>query len=237
MSHPRPAPSNHGRNPPDVWSDCMCVMWERDSRQGLIHLSDGEVDVWLEDLTARPPKRFTGSDRVGADWLKVILSRYTGKPARRIRITRNRFGKPRIAKSHLHFSSSHSGSLAVCAVAKRPVGVDIERMVYCGGRDRLIQYFFCAPERHSLATGPCQGHKEFYLTWTCKEAYVKARGDALQRSFQSFQVSLPDGILEDCNDPFAALSWLVVSFDAADEYVGALVTQRSVTRVRWLYAT
>jgi 4'-phosphopantetheinyl transferase len=152
-------------------------------------------------------------------------------------MTRNRFGKPRIVNSHLHFSLSHSGPLAVCAVATRPVGVDIERMVYCAGRNRLLQYFFCAPERRSLAAGSCQGHRDFYLTWTCKEAYAKARGDGLQRSFQSFQVSLPEGILEDCNDPFAALSWVALPFDAADEYVGALVTQRSVTRVRWLFAT
>jgi 4'-phosphopantetheinyl transferase len=215
----------------------MRIMWERDSRQGLIHLADGEVDVWLEDLAARPPGRFTGSDRVCAGWFKVILSRYTGKPARRIRIARNRLGKPRIASSHLHFSLSHSGPLAVCAVATRPVGVDIESMVSCAGHNRLLQYFFCAPERHSLAAGSCQGYREFYLAWTCKEAYVKARGEGLQRSFRSFQVSLPDGIIEDRNDPLAALSWVAVSFDAADEYAGALVTQRSVTRVRWLYAT
>ena len=63
--------------------------------------------------------------------LRRILGAYLNQPAESVRFHANRFGKPELAdndaSSSLHFSLSHSRSIAVLAVANgRPVGVDVE---------------------------------------------------------------------------------------------------------------
>lgn len=81
---------------------------------------EDEVHVWRVDL-----------DTAGARWaLREILGRYLGLPANELRFERSRHGKPRLAspEAELEFNLSHSGSLALVAVAGREVGVDVERI-------------------------------------------------------------------------------------------------------------
>jgi len=82
--------------------------------------AEAEVHVWRVDL-----------DTVGSrQALREILSRYLGLPADELRFERGRHGKPRLATpgAELEFNLSHSGSLALVAVARREVGVDVERI-------------------------------------------------------------------------------------------------------------
>ncbi|MFL5873303.1 MAG: hypothetical protein ACJ75T_07510 [Solirubrobacterales bacterium] len=107
--------------------------------------SEDEVHVWRVDL-----------DTV-ASWptLREILGRYLGLPAHELRFETNEHGKPRLAPvGELEFNLSHSGSLGLVAVARREVGIDVERI----RTKRPI---------------------DFYRRWADREARVKCLGIGL----------------------------------------------------------
>jgi len=70
------------------------------------------------------------------------------------RFALGRFGKPELANiGGVHFSLAHSDEVVLCAVADRPVGCDVERIVVEPSRDR-----------------------DFYERWTRREAGLKMSG-------------------------------------------------------------
>ena len=80
-------------------------------------------------------------------------------------------GKPRLAGDQPPgFSLTHSGSVVGVAVSTDPlVGLDVERRRPIAGLDALA--------RHVRAPGEDTG--DFFVTWTRKEALLKATGDGL----------------------------------------------------------
>ncbi len=95
-------------------------------------------------------------------------------------------GKPRLAHHpDSHFNLSHSGTLAVCAVADRAVGVDVERPHRVDGA--LVRRVLTAAEQAWLAQ---QANKEaaFIRLWTRKESFLKLTGQGLSRRPDSFSV-------------------------------------------------
>jgi phosphopantetheinyl transferase len=107
---------------------------------------EDEVHVWRVDLDAV----------ASSPALREILGRYLGLPADELRFETNEHGKPRLAapEGELEFNLSHSGSLALVAVARREVGVDVERI------------------RDTRPLG-------FYRRWADREARVKCLGTGL----------------------------------------------------------
>ena len=76
-----------------------------------------------------------------------------------------------------HFSLSHSGHYAICAISNNLVGIDIEDKDYGEDDDarrnrlqRIANRFFTEGERDYLTYYP----EEFYQLWTYKEAVAKA---------------------------------------------------------------
>jgi len=129
--------------------------------------------------------------------LRRILGAYLDQPAAGLRFHANSFGKPELHRSEssssLHFSLSHSRSIALLAVAKgEPVGVDVEEVKPIG--PEVADSHFSASERSQL--NQLQGDAwllGFYRCWTRKEAILKAEGVGLSRPLDSFDVSLlPD---------------------------------------------
>jgi len=74
----------------------------------------------------------------------------------------------------LHFNLSHSGDLALIALAPVPVGVDLERDTPADAQ-ALAQAWFTPAEQARLA----QGDDDFLSLWTAREAVLKARGTGL----------------------------------------------------------
>ncbi|MFI9360452.1 4'-phosphopantetheinyl transferase family protein [Kitasatospora sp. NPDC053057] len=108
---------------------------------------------------------------------RILLGERLGRPPEGLRFTRGRWGKPVVADAPgLHFSLSHSGDLALLAVAPRPVGVDVELVRSGRDVDRVARRFFPHQERELVARG---GHPAFARLWTRKEACVKAAGGRL----------------------------------------------------------
>ena len=98
-------------------------------------------------------------------------------------------GKPRLVHHpDIHFSLSHSGTLAVCAVADRAVGVDVERPRRVD--DALVRRVLTAAEQAWLAQ---QANKEaaFIRLWTRKESFLKLTGQGLSRRPDGFSVLPP----------------------------------------------
>ena len=81
--------------------------------------------------------------------------------------------KPCFPDGGVHFSLSHCGKYAVCAVADVPVGVDIE--LARAGSLRLAERFFL-PDEAELVERSQSPEEEFCRLWTLKESYIKAAG-------------------------------------------------------------
>ena len=115
--------------------------------------------------------------------LRLLLSRYLGRPAREIGIRTSEQGKPvllaSVPQSALHFSLSHSDDAALYAFAMgRAVGVDLERI----GADITTALRAIVGEHAVAATGALTADprvKLGYRYWVRAEACLKATGTGL----------------------------------------------------------
>lgn len=95
----------------------------------------------------------------------------------------------------IFFSLSHSGEYAMCALADREIGADIQqRQDACRG-DRVAARWFAREElRHYEKAGTGQARSDcFCRLWAAKEAYMKLTGEGLSREMKSFFVDLEQG--------------------------------------------
>lgn len=100
-------------------------------------------------------------------------------------ITAGPYGKPAWQIEGLHFSLSHSGNAAACAICDRPLGLDLQEP--CAYRDALVRRFF-APEEQQALLSSCDRDADFCRIWTMKESYLKALGTGLHTPLSSFSV-------------------------------------------------
>ncbi len=95
-------------------------------------------------------------------------------------------GKPYLkAAPDIHFSISHSGTMAMCALHDQPVGADIEkvRAVARGVPERIM-----SAAEHELYMRSSDKKALFFQIWTLKEAYIKYCGEGLGLAMNSFTV-------------------------------------------------
>ena len=98
-------------------------------------------------------------------------------------------GKPCFADlPGLEFNLSHSGSLALCALDRRPVGVDIQ--VVKQWRPGLPGRV-CAPEELAWLEGRGDLWSAFALLWALKESRVKESGRGLTSPISAISIPLP----------------------------------------------
>lgn len=101
-------------------------------------------------------------------------------------------GKPYLKDSALHFSLSHSGSFAACALSDLPVGLDLE---YRGRiSDALLRRSF-SPEEQTLIRSSQDSDLLFTRIWTGKESFVKATGQGILSPLREIQpLNPPAGV-------------------------------------------
>ena len=103
-------------------------------------------------------------------------------------------GKPTLRTELPHtsvrFNVSHSHGVALLAfTVGRQVGVDLELVRKFGGKE-IAERFFSPQEVTELSCLPQSLRDEgFFLCWTRKEAYIKARGEGLNIPLKSFHVT------------------------------------------------
>ncbi|WP_231974034.1 4'-phosphopantetheinyl transferase family protein [Pseudonocardia sp. HH130630-07] len=107
-------------------------------------------------------------------------------------------GKPRLAgrPDAPGFSLTHSGALVGVAVGPGPVGIDVEQQRSLGDLAGLARHALSPVER---AAGPVEANG-FLVTWTRKEALVKATGEGLSSPMDAITLTAPDG-------PAGILDW------------------------------
>lgn len=99
-------------------------------------------------------------------------------------------GKPFFAeKADIQFNLSHSGSLVLCGLDCRPVGVDIQ--VVKDWRPSLPRRVCSQQELDWLACQPDQS-LGFTILWALKEARVKQCGTGLRSEIREIAVPLPE---------------------------------------------
>ena len=160
---------------------------------------------------------------------RCLVGRYSGVAPESVVLSFSEFGKPSPAGIRdLHFNVSHSHDVVVCAIARRPVGVDVERVEQIPDLCELASRFFSVDEFEALQrVEGAQKTRHFFTCWTRKEAYVKAIGEGLSCPLSDFTVSidpLHPRLLHRRGDPGAPARWTLENLDAGSEYVGAVAT-------------
>ena len=150
-------------------------------------MASGEIAVWFRAIEGTPD-----SD----NFIRTLLSHYTGLSPAAVVIARGEHGKPYLANAEqgAQFSISHSGDWMVCAIAMGvSLGVDIELHDQRREVMPLAHRFFSEGEyRHLLAMDADAGRRRFYDLWTLREARVKALGSTLGKELESADFQLED---------------------------------------------
>lgn len=169
--------------------------------------------------------------RSGRAAMRSILGGYLGAVPSQLYFEENEYGKPFLAGSALRFNLSHSEGMALLAVVwDRAIGVDIERVRPSADLLDIAAQYFSAMEYAVVESLPREERvNAFYHYWTWKEAYIKARGEGLSISLDTFAVpysASPASLVFSKEGPQELERWYFCSIDCDPEYRAALAVER-----------
>ena len=224
---------------------------------GNINLGEREVHVWRYTLD-RPAADITANQRllcatetarmqrlriitvknrftIARGLLRRVLAAYLNEDPATIRFEYGEFGKPHLAskppKKDIQFNLTHSHDTALLAVTRFPkVGIDTEYPRARVDHEAIAKRFFSPAENAAFLTlRPDLRERAFFHCWTCKEAYIKARGDGLRYPLHNFDVSVdpnkPAALLATRPDPKDVLRWTLMKLEVPLPYAAALVVE------------
>ena len=174
---------------------------------------------------------------VSRGMLRELLAAYLNTLAREIVLRYGIHGKPYLSPdekdSGVHFNVSHSKGFVVFAFSRQAeVGVDIEQIkAEFPGRE-IAERFFSEREVAALGQLPPQRSGEaFFMCWTRKEAYVKARGGGLQIPLRSFSVGLEEKEQQLVDE--RGREWSVYPFEPGIGFAAAVVAEGRGWRLKY----
>lgn len=105
----------------------------------------------------------------------------------------NEYGKPYILElPDIHFNISHSGKWVVCALDKKPLGIDIEKIQPIDLN--IAKEFFSIKEYENLLKREKKDRLSYFFDlWTLKESYIKSEGNGLSIPLNSFTINKENG--------------------------------------------
>ncbi len=163
--------------------------------------------------------------------MRTILARYCDCAPSELRFAQNQ-GKPRLEEcGTLEFNLSRSGEIALLAVSSGvSVGVDIEEIRPIDAPRLATRHFSSAEfaRLHRHAAGSAAHLREFFATWTRKEALLKLEGSGLID-----QLDLVDTRMRGV--PRRSGSVRVRSIEAPRGYVAALASRHRIS-VKYFHA-
>ncbi len=167
--------------------------------------------------------------------LRLLLAGYLNSNPHELQFVTNRYGKPSLAhpfaETGLQFNLSHSAEMALYAFTyQRQVGIDVEYMrpdIEC---ELLARSQFSPAEYAALQALPTSLQTEaFFLCWSRKESYIKAKGMGLSLPLDQFDVSLlpgkPAALLDSREESQATTRWSLQNLDPGSGYAGALTVE------------
>lgn len=194
-------------------------------------LCDDEIHIW-----ALPYDRAAG--RLP---LRRLLAGYLDTAVDDVVLTEATHGRPELGGAHagrLHFNWSHSGDLALVAIARSvQPGIDLEHRARRGARDvqALAQRFFAPQEAQALAALPAEERPPAFLQlWTVKEAVLKAQGRGLAYGLHRVVVELRESgpaLVHFADEPTAP--WHVRELSPDPAWVAAVAWCGPSMHLRW----
>jgi len=223
-------------------------------------MTPDEVHVWCArpagtdfrrilspDELARAGRYRLDRDRVRFIWcrgfVRQILGEQLSRPPEEISFSYASSGKPFVAGTELRFNVSHSGDVALFAVAwRRELGVDIEAVRPAVADSGIAERFFSSGEREALAAmTPESRRRAFFTCWTRKEAYLKARGSGLSLPLDQFEVTvaaaLPAALLRAPEGPTELARWEMYDLAVPAGYAAAMVVEAGERELRLVERT
>lgn len=220
-----------------------------------VRLPPHEVHIWSAglqvegatfcacwDLLSREETRRASSYRLAKDRrqfvatravLRQILAHYTGESAADLNFDSSSSGKPVLrGKQGLHFSVSHSSDLALLAVARNPVGIDVEHRHSGILWQTAVGHYLSPREQSYVQALPVAARTvALYRCWTRKEAVLKALGTGLLYPPQ--QVSALPESKKPCVMSLLGRNWVVRRVPAPRGYAAAAAIEESGQRIKW----
>jgi 4'-phosphopantetheinyl transferase len=165
---------------------------------------------------------------LGRMLLRAAVARVAGVRPDEVAVDIEPSGRPVLAGSlkPLSVSIAHSGRYVVVAVAKRPVGVDVEQLRHLASFPRVAARVCSTQEMHRITrlTG-ASGERALFAVWARKEAYGKALGRGVDISMRS--VTVGRGRISG-----GAGRWRVRDLDVDEGYVAAVAAHGRGWQVR-----
>lgn len=231
----------------------MRIVYQHDVDARIQIPSWGEVRVWIVPLDAisthneRFASVLTPDEQIRADRYKVekarvqfvtgrgllrrLLGDCLGVAARAVPIAYTGAGKPVLATGagDLHFNVTHTDGLALIAIARRQVGIDVERERIVSDPEGLVGRYFSATERESYRALPTAIQTSaFFRGWTSKEAVLKSVGLSVAH-LDEFDVELhperPAALLAARHPALTSNSLQLSAFEPASGYIAALAIE------------
>jgi 4'-phosphopantetheinyl transferase len=167
--------------------------------------------------------------------LRRMLAAFTGAYPASFEFDEGGGTRPRLRTNPwgLHFSVSHTAGWIAVAVARAPIGIDIEQMVPdCAWQD-IAETCFHPSEREALRGMAGRAAREaFFGVWTRKEAYLKAIGTALDTDPASFSTAVAPGCAVIAEAPSAAVgAWYTRAIVAPSGLQAALAARHPQPRL------
>ena len=191
------------------------------------------------DEQARAERFYFQRDRehfiVARGMLRSLLGFYLNKAPECLSFRYSSHGKPALAWESggdaVRFNLSHSHGVALYAVTRgREVGIDLEYIRSDLEVEQIAERFFSRREIATLRALPIDLRTyAFFLCWTRKEAYLKARGEGLSLPLDQFDVSLipgePAALLSTHRDSHEALRWSLQELTPTPGYAATLAVE------------
>jgi 4'-phosphopantetheinyl transferase len=158
--------------------------------------------------------------------LRALLGHYLNVEPRAVPVLYADGGKPHLPAAYpLHFNLSHTDGLAVFAVGRARVGVDVERCRAVPDADGLVSRFFSRRECDRFSALPPGARPDAFLrAWTRKEAVLKAIGRGVQ-SLDCCEVTFgedePAAVVSLDGDAAAGPRWELFTWEPAPGYLAA----------------
>jgi len=177
----------------DCWAVSLTTLPA--DEEGMLHtlLSANELECAerfrFERLRARYISRHAA--------LRLLIARYLQASPASLLFVPETNGRPILANpaGRLHFNLSHSGDVALVAVSCiAPVGVDVEEVRNITDFAEIARHHFALTEVEDIFRLAVEKRLfAFFVTWTRKEAVVKALGAGLSFPLDAFSTGRPDG--------------------------------------------
>ncbi|MDE5123255.1 MAG: 4'-phosphopantetheinyl transferase superfamily protein [Trichodesmium sp. St19_bin1] len=222
-----------------------------DQAEKKFELSENNVHIWstnlklssdkIEELSTilspdeknRANKFYFEKDKnrfiIARGTLRTILSRYLNIEPKKLQFTYSDRGKPYLKNTSILFNLSHSQDLALYGITKvNLIGIDLEYIRPMNDAENLAKRFFALQEYNLIRQLPPQKQQETFLKiWTCKEAYLKAKGDGLGGSLEKVEICLtpekPVEFFSINGDIEEASHWYLYQFIPQPNYIAAVV--------------